>query len=170
MYWFGDKPITEKEFIERLFDDLPNFFDDEDQLRAIWSDPTTREKLLINLTEAGYDQDKLEGMKDLIDAKDSDVYDVLRYVAFAAEALTRKQRATTAHPKIGATYVSDKQQQFIDFVLDKYVEDGVTELSRNKMRSLIDLKYGTIDDAIAELGQPSVIRETFVGFQRYLYE
>ena len=170
MYWFGDKPITAKEFIERLFDDLPKFFEDEDQLRAIWSDPTTREKLLENLTEAGYDEDKLEGMKDLIDAKDSDVYDVLRYVAFAAEALTRKQRASTAHPKISATYVSDKQQQFIDFVLDKYVEDGVTELSRKKMRSLIDLKYGTIDDAIAELGQPSVIRETFVGFQRYLYE
>ncbi|CAI4158205.1 Type I restriction-modification system, restriction subunit R [Alteromonas macleodii] len=170
MYWFGDKPITAKEFIERLFDDLPKFFEDEDQLRAIWSDPTTREKLLENLTEAGYDEDKLEGMKDLIDAKDSDVYDVLRYVAFAAEALTRKQRASTAHPKISATYASDKQQQFIDFVLDKYVEDGVTELSRKKMRSLIDLKYGTIDDAIAELGQPSEIRETFVGFQRYLYE
>ena len=99
MYWFGDKPITAKEFIERLFDDLPKFFEDEDQLRDIWSDPTTREKLLENLTETGYDEDKLEGMKDLIDAKDSDVYDVLRYVAFAAEALTRKQRASTAHQR-----------------------------------------------------------------------
>ena len=39
-----------------------------------------------------------------------------------------------------------------------------------RCEALIDLKYGTIDDAIAELGQPSVIRETFVGFQRYLYE
>lgn len=31
-------------------------------------------------------------MKDLIDAKDSDVYDVLAYAAYAAETITRQQR------------------------------------------------------------------------------
>lgn len=36
MYWSPDgKPITAKEFIERMFGDLPQFFTDEDQLRAI---------------------------------------------------------------------------------------------------------------------------------------
>lgn len=38
------------------------------------------------------------------------------------------------------------------------------------MCNLIGLKYGTIDDVIAELSQPSEIRETFWGFQRHLYE
>jgi len=58
-----------------------------------------------------------------------------------------------------------KQQEFINFVLSKYVEDGVSELSTRKMRNLIELKYNTSE----ELGPPNVIRETFVGFQRFLY-
>ena len=170
MYWFGDKPITAKEFVERMFSDLPRFFENEDQLREIWSNPTTREKLLLSLTEAGYDEEKLEGMKELIDAKDSDVYDVLRYVAYASETISRHQRVAAALPNIEAAYSDDNQQQFIDFILEKYVEDGVMELSPSKMRSLIELKYNTIGDAVNLFGSPAVIRETFIGFQEYLYK
>lgn len=170
MYWFGDKPITAKEFVERLFADLPQYFENEDQLREIWSDPATREKLLKSLSEAGYDEEKLEGMKELIDAKDSDVYDVLRYIAYARETMSRDQRASVAKPNIKAAFSNDKQQQFIDFVLSKYVEDGVEELSTSKMRSLVELKYHTIGDAVKELGSTAAIREAFIGFQRHLYE
>ena len=170
MYWSPDgKPITAKEFIERMFDDLPRFFKDEDQLRAIWSDPTTREKLLEDLAEAGYDDEKLESMKDLIDAKDSDVYDVLAYVAYTTETRTRSERAERAQPLIKKAFTNYKQHEFIDFILDKYVAEGVKELAATKMRSLIELKYNTISDAASELGPPTVIRETFIGFQQYLY-
>ena len=171
MYWSPDgKPITAKEFIERMFDDLPQFFESEDQLREIWSDPTTREKLLVMLSEAGYDEEKLDSMKDLIDAKESDVYDVLAFVAYAAETRTRMERAKAAQPAIGKAFASDKQREFIDFILDKYIEDGVKELAASKMRSLIELKYNTISDAAAVLGSTKAIRETFIGFQRHLYE
>jgi type I restriction enzyme R subunit len=170
LYWSPDgKPITAKEFIERLFDDLPQFFKDEDQLREIWSDPDTREKLMEDLAEAGYDEEKLDDMKALIDAKDSDVYDVLAYVAWASETHTREERVRRARPAIGEAFVNYKQQEFINFVLSKYVEDGVSELSTSKMRNLIELKYNTISDASEELGPPNIIRETFVGFQRFLY-
>ncbi len=171
MYWSSEgKPITAKEFIERMFDDLPQFFSNEDQLREIWSDPTTREKLLSDLAEAGYDGEKLDSMKDLIDAKDSDVYDVLAFVAYAIETRTRLDRAKKAKPAITETFSDHRQREFIDFILDKYVEDGVHELGANKMRSLIELKYNTISDATAVLGSPTVIRETFIGFQKYLYQ
>ena len=171
MYWSAEgKPITAKEFIERMFGDLPRFFENEDQLREIWSDPTTREKLLEDLTEAGYDAEKLDSMKELIDAKDSDVYDVLAFVAYAAETRTRTERVRQAKPKINSVFTSYKQQEFIDFILSKYIEDGVSELAANKMRSLIELKYNTIGDAVAEFGSPVAIRETFIGFQKHLYE
>ena len=170
MYWSPEgKPITAKEFVERMFDDLPQFFESEDHLREIWSDPTTREKLLQDLSEAGYDDEKLDGMKALIDAKDSDVYDVLAFVAYAAETRTRKERVSSAKPAIALAYENYKQQEFIDFILDKYIEDGVQELAASKMRTLIELKYNTIADAATEFGSPKVIRETFVGFQKYLY-
>lgn len=171
MYWSPEgKPITAKEFVERMFDDLPQFFENEDQLREVWGDPTTREKLLADLAEAGYDNEKLDSMKDLIDAKDSDVYDVLAFVAYAAEARTRKERAASAKPYINEAFGDYKQQEFINFILDKYVEDGVYELAEHKMRSLIALKYNTISDAVAELGGVENIRDAFVGFQPYLYK
>lgn len=170
LYWSPDgKPITAKEFVERMFSDLPQFFKNEDQLRDIWSDPTTRDKLLEDLAEAGYDNEKLDSMKDLIDAKDSDVYDVLAFVAYAAETHSRSERVQVAKPNIAKEFTEYKQQAFINFILDKYLEEGVGELSANKMRSLIELKYNTISDASAELGPPAVIRETFIGFQKHLY-
>jgi type I restriction enzyme R subunit len=160
--------LTAKQFIEQLFGDLPRFFGDEDELRQIWSDPSTREKLLVDLQEAGYDDEKLDSMKDIIDAKDSDVYDLLSYVAYASETHTRKERVATAKPAIASHY-SYKQIEFIEFILDKYIEDGVQELAAKKMRSLVELKYDTINDAAAEFGSPAAIRDTFIGFQKYLY-
>ncbi len=170
MYWSTEgKPITAREFVERLFDDLPQFFENEDQLREIWSDPTTREKLLSDLSESGYDAEKLDSMKELIDAKESDVYDVLAYVAYAAETITRQQRVDKAKPAINEVFTDYKQKEFINFVLERYVEDGVNELSISKMKSLIEIKYNTINDAAAEFGSPKVIRGMFVGFQSHLY-
>lgn len=171
MYWSCEgRPITAREFVERLFDDLPQFFDNEDQLREIWSNPVTREKLLHELSDAGYDAEKLESMKALIDAKESDVYDVLAYVAYAANTITRQQRVDQAKPSINTAFADYRQQDFIRFILDKYIVDGVSELSVGKMSSLVELRYNTISEAAAEFGSPKAIREMFVGFQPYLYQ
>jgi type I restriction enzyme R subunit len=161
--------LTAKQFVEQLFGDLPRFFGNEDELRAIWSNPSTREKLLADLHEAGYDDEKLDSMKDIIDAKDSDVYDLLAFVAYARDTHTRTERVTTAKKGIHSEFTY-KQIEFIDFILDKYIEDGVQELAAKKMRSLVELKYNTISDAAAEFGSPAAIRDTFIGFQKYLYE
>ena len=161
--------LTAYQFIGEMFGDLPRFFRNEDELRNIWSDPTTREKLLTDLHEAGYDDEKLDSMKDIIDAKDSDVYDLLAYVAYARDTHTRKERVFNAKPSISKAFTY-KQVEFIEFILDKYIEDGVQELAAKKMRSLVELKYNTISDAAAEFGSPAAIRDTFIGFQRYLYE
>ena len=170
IYWSSDgTPITAQEFLNNMFGDLPRFFKDEDQLRAIWSDPSTREKLLGDLEEAGYDKERIDNMKELIDARDSDVYDVLSYVAFAKETLTRMSRVEDATPIIKKTFSNTKQQEFIDFVLSQYIKDGVYELSIEKMRDLLDIKYDGIREAIEVLGQPAQIKEVFTGFQKYLY-
>jgi type I restriction enzyme R subunit len=161
--------LTAKQFLEQMFDDLPRFFGNEDELRDIWGNPSTRQKLLEALHDAGYDDEKLDSMKTIIDAKDSDVYDLLANVAYARETHTRKERVETARASIVREYTY-KQIEFIEFVLDKYIEDGEQELAAKKMRSLVELKYNTINEATAEFGSPSAIRETFIGFQKYLYE
>ena len=42
-FWSADgTPMSAAQFMENLFGAMPEFFKDEDQLRAIWSDPATR--------------------------------------------------------------------------------------------------------------------------------
>lgn len=170
MYWSPEgKPITAREFVERMFEDLPQFFKDEDELRSIWQNPDTREKLLQKLSDAGYDHDKLISMQRLIEAENSDIYDVLAYIAYNAEVLTRIERAEYAKPKINQLFQDNKQKEFIGFILSKYIADGVEELSPKKMRTLLELKYHTVSDATALFGSTGKIRDTFVNFQKYLY-
>ena len=171
MYWSPEgKPITAREFVERMFEDLPQFFKHEDELRRIWQSPDTREKLLQELSDAGYDHDKLRSMQRLIEAEDSDIYDVLAYIAYNAEVLTRVDRAEHAKLRIHQLFQDNEQKEFIDFVLSKYKTDGVEELSLKKMRALLELKYHTVSDAALLFGSTERIRDTFVSFQKYLYQ
>jgi len=50
------------------------------------------------------------------------------------------------------------------------VYSGVEELDDSKLKPLLELKYKAIDDAKRELGDIATIRNTFIGFQGYLYE
>jgi type I restriction enzyme R subunit len=63
-----------------------------------------------------------------------------------------------------------KQQAFLAFVLDQYVDQGVEELDADKLTPLLKLKYSAINDAMAELGDAVQVRQAFVGMQKYLYK
>ena len=81
----------------------------------------------------------------------------------------RTERVTAAKPAIAQAFTDDRQKEFIDFILEKYIEDGVKELAPSKIKSLVTLKYNTVNDAADVLGSTAAIKDTFVGFQKYLY-
>ncbi len=171
-FWGPDgKPISAAEFLTLLFGHLPEFFKDEGELRALWSLPDTRKKLLEGLAEKGFGKDQLSEMQKIIDAENSDLFDVLAHVAFALPPITRKERAASAHKEIH-DHFSDRQQAFLGFVLAHYVHEGVEELAQEKLTKLLRLKYhDSIPDAVADLGGDiTAIRNLFTGFQRYLYQ
>jgi len=171
-FWGPDgKPISAAEFLTLLFGQLPEFFKDEDELRALWSLPDTRKKLLEGLAEKGFGKDQLSEMQKIIDAENSDLFDVLAHVAFAMQPIARTERAASAQKEIHEHF-TDKQQAFLDFVLAHYVQEGVDELEQEKLTKLLRLKYhDSIPDAVADLGGDiGVIRNLFSGFQRYLYQ
>ena len=170
-YWHPDgTAMSAQQFLEALFGKLPEFFADEDELRALWSDPGTRRKLLDGLDEKGFGREQLVEMQKVIDAENSDIFDVLAYVAYAQEPLTREERAARAKAVIDAKFNS-RQQAFLTFVLSHYVEEGVEELDQAKLTPLLKLRYhDSMKDALDDLGQPEEIRRVFSGFQKYLYE
>ncbi len=89
-FWHPDgTPMSAQQFMEMLFGKLPEFFKNEDELRALWSAPDTRAKLLQGLAEKGFGQEQMAEMQKIIDAEKSDLFDVLAHVAYALPPLTR---------------------------------------------------------------------------------
>ena len=169
-YWSADgKPVTANQMVENLYGELPHFFKDEEELRRLWSVPATRKALLQGLAEKDFGPTQLKEISKLISAEKSDVFDVLAYIAFALAPISRSERVEKHKAAIFAHY-DGKLRTFLDFVLSQYVSQGVEELDQEKLGSLLELKYHTVDDAAAQLGSLSAIREAFVGFQPRLYE
>ena len=170
-FWHPDgTPMSAQQFMENLYGKFPDFFHDEAELRSLWSVPDTRAKLLEGLAEKGFGIDQMTEMQKIIDAEKSDLFDVLAHVAFALTPLTREERATRAKLEI-QTHFDSKQQAFLDFVLAQYVKEGVGELNQEKLSPLLKLKYNNaIADAVADLGHPEKIKNTFSDFQKYLYQ
>lgn len=167
-FWSPDgKPISAEEFLLSLFGTLPELFKSEDELRTIWSKPDTRRKLLEELSEKGFAKQQLTEFQKILNAENSDLYDVLGYVAFHSDILERSDRVNRA--RIYLDSYEPKQQEFLNFVLSQYIKQGVDELDESKIGDLLVLKYHAIADAKKELGDISTIRNTFIGFQSYLY-
>ena len=170
-FWHPDgTPMSAQQFMEMLFGKLPEFFANEAELRAIWSAPDTRKRLLDGLAEKGFGREQLAEMQQVIDAEKSDLFDVLAFVAYAMPTLTREERAANAKVII-STRFNTKQQVFLGFVLSHYVSLGVDELDQEKLTPLLRLKYrDSIADAVEDLGEPEEIGKVFSGFQKYLYQ
>jgi type I restriction enzyme R subunit len=154
-FWHPDgTPMSSQQFLELLYGRLPEFVQDEAELRQLWSSPDTRRKLLQGLEEKGFGAVQLAEMQKVINAENSDLFDVLAHVAYALHPIPREARAEQARLYIHAKYTS-KQQVFLDFVLQHYVAMGVQELAQDKLTPLLRLRYQNfIADAVDDLGRP----------------
>ena len=169
LFWSADgKSISIQEFMNNMFGAMPEFFKDEEELREIWSNPTTRKAFLDKIAEIGYGKNELEILQKMIDAEQSDLFDVLSYISFVTKPISRTQRVEQSKAKI-LQGLDNKQKEFLDFVLLKYEEKGVEELEVEKLPILLNLKYDAIANAEQSLGNVDKIRAIFCDFQKTLY-
>ena len=167
------KPLTIREFVERLIQQLPGLFTSVDELRDIWSDPDLREQLLAKLVQAGFDKEQLSTLRRMFEADDCDMFDLLAFLAFEQPMATRKSRAEAvrANNAFFDQYQQEKAKQFLHFVLNRYEQTGVTELARERLPALIELSgLGTTKDAsMAFGGKPAQLLAAFKQLQHQLY-
>ena len=171
-YFYVDgKPISAEEFLKRLFDvlKLPELLESEERLRELWANPMTRRELLKKLEDVGCHKDDLEKLQELIEAQDSDLFDVLEYIAYAKSPISRAARVETNKDNI-YNLLSANQRDFVEYVLRNYVEVGVDELDVSKLSTVLTAKYGSINAAQKQLGTPEEIQQTFIEFQKNLYK
>jgi type I restriction enzyme R subunit len=171
-YFYVDgKPISAEDFLRRLFDHvrLPALLGSEEELRKVWSNPLTRRELMQKLEREGCHRDDLVKLQELIDAENSDLFDVLEYIAYAKPPISRAARVESNQSNI-YTFLNEQQREFVTYVLRNYVQQGVDELDIGKLSTILQAKYGSMHAAQRELGDADHIRQTFIDFQRYLYE
>lgn len=167
-YWHEGRQITAQEFMAQLFGDLSGLVTDEDELRAIWSDPDRREAFIQRLADLGYDGERLDDMRRLIDAPNSDIFDVLAYVRFTLEPMARSQRVRRAVSD-GLPDYEREMRSFLEYALGNYERNGIGELAYSKMPDLLRIRYGGVNDAKRMLGSVNEIRQAFVDIQRRLF-
>jgi type I restriction enzyme R subunit len=171
-YSVDGTPMSLTEFIQSLFNtlEMPDLFKNEDELRAIWAVPSTRAQLLKQLEDAGFPTIELLSIQELIDAQNSDLFDVLEFVKYALKPVTRKVRAAASRSIMEAG-IESKQLEFVDFLVSQYVESGVGELEESKLETLLEIKYADVFNAVKVLGNGEVskVRNLFLTFQKNLY-
>ncbi len=171
-YFYVDgKLISSEEFLQKLFNtlQLPSLFGSEEKLREIWANPLTRRDLMSKLEKEGCSKDDLLKMQELINAEDSDLFDVLRYIAYAKETVSRAARVETNKDNI-YTLLNAQQREFVSYVLRNYVNVGVDELDVAKLSTVVTAKYGSLDAGQQKLGSMKDIQHTFIEFQEHLYK
>jgi type I restriction enzyme R subunit len=129
----------------------------------------TRKALVEGLAERGFAGEQLEQIPRMIDAEASDLFDVLRYIAFTKAPLKRAERVE-AHRSDILSDCDPKQSEFLDFVLSQYVTQGEGELDPEKLPGLLNVKYGSASEGLQKLGgNVREVQAAFRGFQGKLY-
>ena len=169
MFWGPDGvPVSAEDFLKMMFGKLPDFFNDEADLREQWSSPITRRELLNKMADQGYGEDVLKQIRSLIDAEGCDLLDVLEYIAFQKRPIQRAVRVQNANLFSGKQ--TPEQVAFIQYLTSVYIKAGIDELEADRLPKLMANKYGTILEGTNALGGIEQAKGTFYDFQRSLYQ
>jgi type I restriction enzyme R subunit len=165
------KPLTVREFLEKLIGELPAIYKDEEHLRKIWSNPDTRTELLKQLGQLGFDNEQLNDLRNMIASPECDIFDVLSHISFNSNLMTRKQRVKFVKdkPEFFEVYKNLEARDFLEFILKHYETYGIEELQRDKLGDLVKLKLGTSKDAKTAFGDMKTLLNAYYKLQENIY-
>lgn len=170
--YVGDdgKPLKTTQYLELLIGVLGKFYNDENGLRDIWSNPTNRKELLNKLKDMNIDESQLEDLKQIFEAQNSDIYDVLAHLSFNLDIKTRSERVLAVeNSKFIEKYHNEKAKEFIEFILDRYIKDGVKELDEKNLSVLVKLSGNDLKNLRSSFGEFD-IRDEYFGLQKEIYK
>ena len=110
---------------------------------------------------------QLSEVKALVDASDSDLFDVLAYIQFSANPKTRIERADGV---LLEEEEAEEMGQFLKHILQAYIENGEAELASDSLGSFMEVRYGSVSEGSQKLGDIPSIKSKFVGLQTQIYK
>jgi type I restriction enzyme R subunit len=164
-------PLKTEDYLELLIGVLGLFYNDENTLREIWSNPKNRKEMLQKLSDMQIDESQLNDLKQIFEAQECDIYDVLAHLSFNMEIKSRNERVIAVeNSAFVEKYHNEKAKAFIEFILDRYRKDGVKELDDDKLGKLVDLSgLGTIREVAANFGGIPQMGHEYLELQKEIY-
>ncbi len=160
--FFGDEFISLDEYVKKLFGRIPEFFSDADDLREKWSNPETREQLLRTLDEAGFAEDKLNLLRNMLKLQKCDLLDVLEFIAYNSTPIERVKRVEIVKKQY-VDALNKEQREFDNLILEYYASNGFKELGSDKLKTFINIKFNSMRDAKERLNMSVAdIREHYI--------
>lgn len=120
-----------------------------------WKTSDKKKTIEESLMAMGID---IEALKADQGMEDVDDFDFICYVAYGTKPLTRKERANNVKKKDFFSKYSADAQAVLGILLDKYMNQGITEVEDIKVLSLADF---------ANFGKPAKIVKLFGGKAQY---
>lgn len=120
-----------------------------------WKSADKKEIIEQSLAEVGID---LKALKAEQGMEEVDDFDFICYVAYGKKPLTRKERANNVKKRDFFSKYSGDARGVLEILLDKYMNQGITEVEDIKVLSLADF---------ANYGKPAKIVKLFGGIDQY---
>jgi len=158
----------------RRFDDytreqVRTLYGDAGKIRSAWRDPQRRAEVIAELESRGI---SFEQLAQATGQPDADPFDLLVYVAFNAPLRSRRERAEAVrreHKDFFDTYVP-QARQVLDYLLDKYTDHGVAQLTDLRILELTDVPVrGTVMEIAELFGGVDRLKEATRQLQEMLY-
>lgn len=162
-------PLKTEEYLTFLIGVLGEFYDNEEKLRELWSHPANRKEMLNKLSDMGIDESQLNDLKEIFEANDSDIYDVLAHLSFNLDIKSRDERVLSVYDShFVEKYHTEKAKEFIEFILDRYKKDGVKELDEKNLSTLVKLSGNDLKDLKHSFSGYN-IRDEYFELQKEIY-
>ncbi len=120
-----------------------------------WKEADKKEIIEKSFAEMGID---LKALKSEQNMDDVDDFDFICYVAYGKKPLTRAERANNVKKQDFFSKYTGDARAVLEILLDKYMNQGITEVEDIKVLSLADF---------ADYGKPAKIVKLFGGKDKY---
>ena len=121
-----------------------------------WNAAERKAEISDLLRENGIDLQALKEDQGMVNVDD---FDFICHIAYDQKPLTRKERADNVRKRNVFGKYGDQARKVLDALLDKYANEGISQLENRKVLSL---------DPFRQMGSPASIAKLFGGNKRYL--
>lgn len=164
----ADGGLKLREYSQYVRDRVLKFNLDPTQLLTRWAHAVTRRELRERLADSHITP---EDLAEWAGRPDSDIIDLLLYVAWELPLLSRAERARRVlmrHQDFLLSFAPDARQ-VLDKVLRQYAAHGVEELEMDAFRSASYAELGTVSEIAARFGGGPHLREAMDELSALLY-